>query len=152
MVLSPNTAPLDMAESSPAVVYDTGPYPKILDEGIQDDKSNVTRFLALAREPVPPREGVLCKTSIAISLKEGPGSLFKALACFALRDINLTKVESRPMRWKPITQAAGGGKPMQFSYLFYIDFEVGPSMNCSPLHPVLSVFCRHSQCRTHSGR
>ena len=74
MVLSPNMAPLDMAESSPAVFYDdTGPCTQILDEGIQDDKSNVTRFLALAREPVPPREGVLCKTSIAISLKEGPG-------------------------------------------------------------------------------
>ena len=51
----------------------------------------------------------------------GLGALFKALACFALRDINLTKVESRPMRWNPVTQQENG--PMQFSYLFYIDFE-----------------------------
>lgn len=94
---------------------------EVLDEDIQDDQSNVTRFLALAREPLSPREGVAYKTSIACSMKEDSGALFKALACFALRDINLTKVESRPMRWNPVTQQATG--PMQFSYLFYIDFE-----------------------------
>tara|TARA_B110000977_G_C10635590_1_gene321917 strand:- start:85 stop:354 length:270 start_codon:yes stop_codon:yes gene_type:complete len=54
-------------------------------------------------------------------MKEESGSLFKALACFALRDINLTKVESRPMRWNPVTQQ--DNKTMQFSYLFYVDFE-----------------------------
>ena len=93
----------------------------ILDSKIQDDKSNVTRFLALAREPVLPRPGIPYKTSIAFSMKEESGSLFKALACFALRDINLTKVESRPMRWNPVTQQ--DNKTMQFSYLFYVDFE-----------------------------
>lgn len=46
----------------------------VLDEAIQDDKSNVTRFLALAREPLPPREGVPYKTSIACSMKEGSGA------------------------------------------------------------------------------
>jgi arogenate/prephenate dehydratase len=93
----------------------------VLDEDIQDDKSNVTRFLALAREPILPRPGIPYKTSIAFSMKEESGSLFKALACFALRDINLTKVESRPMRWNPVTQQ--DNKTMQFSYLFYVDFE-----------------------------
>ena len=95
----------------------------VLEEDIQDDKSNVTRFLALAREPTPPRPGVPYKTSIAFSMKECSGALFKALACFALRDINLTKVESRPMRWDPVTQREEDGRPMQFSYLFYVDFE-----------------------------
>ena len=45
----------------------------VYDEDIQDDESNVTRFLALAREPLPPREGVPYKTSIVCSLREGSG-------------------------------------------------------------------------------
>ena len=96
---------------------------EVYDSDIQDDKSNVTRFLALSREPLPPRPNVPYKTSIAFSMKETSGSLFKALACFALRDINLTKVESRPMRWNPVTQSAEDGTSMQFSYLFYVDFS-----------------------------
>jgi len=96
----------------------------VYDEGIQDDTSNVTRFLALSREPIPPTNSVdkPYKTSIACSLKEGPGALFKALACFSLRDINMTKIESRPMRTNPVT-STGAKQSMQFSYLFYIDIE-----------------------------
>ncbi len=93
----------------------------ILDSKIQDDKSNVTRFLALAREPLPPKEDVPYKTSIVFANKDGPGSLFKALACFALRDINLTKIESRPLKTAPL--AEGLQDSMQFQYLFYVDFE-----------------------------
>lgn len=94
---------------------------EILDSKIQDDSSNVTRFLALAREPLPPKEGVPYKTSIVFANKDGPGSLFKALACFALRDINLTKIESRPLKTAPL--AEGLQESMQFQYLFYVDFE-----------------------------
>lgn len=94
---------------------------EILDSKIQDDSSNVTRFLALAREPLPPKEGVPYKTSIVFANKDGPGSLFKALACFALRDINLTKIESRPLKTAPL--AEGLQDSMQFQYLFYVDFE-----------------------------
>ena len=94
---------------------------EILDSKIQDDSSNVTRFLALAREPLPPKEGVAYKTSIVFANKDGPGALFKALACFALRDINLTKIESRPLKTAPLAQ--GLQESMQFQYLFYVDFE-----------------------------
>ncbi|KAF3548084.1 hypothetical protein DY000_02003790 [Brassica cretica] len=92
----------------------------VVAEDIQDDSDNVTRFLMLAREPIIPGTNKLFKTSIVLSLEEGPGVLFKALAVFALRQINLTKMESRPLRKTPL-RASGGLK--YFDYLFYVDFE-----------------------------
>ncbi|KAF2577032.1 hypothetical protein F2Q68_00002730 [Brassica cretica] len=92
----------------------------VVAEDIQDDSDNVTRFLMLAREPIIPGTNKLFKTSIVFSLEEGPGVLFKALAVFALRQINLTKMESRPLRKTPL-RASGGLK--YFDYLFYVDFE-----------------------------
>jgi arogenate/prephenate dehydratase len=75
---------------------------EILMDGIQDDCDNVTRFLMLAREPVIPRNDRPFKTSIVFTLEEGPGVLFRALAVFSLRNINLTKIESRPQRKRPL--------------------------------------------------
>nr|GMC73401.1 arogenate dehydratase/prephenate dehydratase 1, chloroplastic [Ipomoea batatas] len=69
----------------------------VLAEHIQDNSDNVTWFFILAREPMIPRTDRLHKTSIVFTLEEGPGVLFKALACFSLRDINLSKVISRAM-------------------------------------------------------
>ncbi|GAB4859240.1 Arogenate dehydratase 2 [Ancistrocladus abbreviatus] len=89
----------------------------ILAEDIQDDSDNVTRFLMLAREPIIPGTDKPFKTSIVFSLEEGPGALFKALAVFALRNINLTKIESRPLR------NSSNGSTKCFDYLFYLDFE-----------------------------
>ncbi|GMY16125.1 arogenate dehydratase/prephenate dehydratase 2, chloroplastic-like [Fagus crenata] len=103
----------------------------ILAQDIQDESDNVTRFLMLAREPIIPGSDKPFKTSIVFSLEEGPGVLFKALAVFDLRQINLTKacslcpIESRPLR-KQLVGASddnNNGYPKYFDYLFYVDLE-----------------------------
>jgi len=93
---------------------------EILQENLADEEWNITRFFSIAHAEHPePRllpelikkmDRSLYKTSIAFTLPNEQGSLFKALATFAMRNIDLTKIESRPFRKKA------------FDYLFYIDF------------------------------
>ncbi|XP_073023464.1 arogenate dehydratase 2-like [Primulina eburnea] len=103
----------------------------ILAQDIQDDSDNVTRFLMLAREPIIPGTDKPFKTSVVFSLEEGPGMLFKALAVFAKRDINLTKIESRPLQKQALQTTDDNtiGFPKYFPYLFYIDFEASMADN-----------------------
>jgi prephenate dehydratase len=84
---------------------------EILCEGIQDFDHNITRFIIISRQadPIGPPD----KTTLAFALKNEPGALFKALSVFALRDIDLTKLESRPIPGRP------------WEYLFYVDLAVG---------------------------
>ena len=90
---------------------------RVLRKSIEDDRQNFTRFFLL-RSPrflVSPRQSASSdqtewKTSLVFTTRNIPGALFRALAAFALRDLNLTKIESRPLRGKP------------WEYLFYLDF------------------------------
>jgi prephenate dehydratase len=83
---------------------------RILRKSIEDDRQNFTRFFLLARQARPRRKDLQYKTSLVFTTRNTPGSLFRALAALALRDINLVKIESRPLRGQP------------WEYLFYLDF------------------------------
>src|SRR6476659_9390819 len=80
---------------------------EVLQEAVQDYEFNITRFAIIGG--VPPKDAN--KTTIVFALRSTPGSLFKALSVFALRDINLTKLESRPVRGAP------------WEYLFYVEVD-----------------------------
>ncbi len=81
----------------------------IIAREIEDNPHNFTRFFILGTQPVPPTGND--KTSIVFSVKHQPGTLFELLKRLALRNINLTKIESRPTRQKP------------WEYNFYLDFD-----------------------------
>jgi prephenate dehydratase len=80
---------------------------EVLQEAVQDYEYNITRFFVIGGTPAPDAN----KTTIVFALPSTPGSLFRALSVFALRDINLSKLESRPIRGRP------------WEYLFYVDLE-----------------------------
>jgi prephenate dehydratase len=83
----------------------------VLKRNIEDNRANFTRFFLLTKQSSRRQIGGRpWKTSIVFSTSNTPGALFRAMACFALRDINLAKIESRPLTQRP------------WEYLFYLDF------------------------------
>jgi prephenate dehydratase len=85
----------------------------ILREGIQDEADNVTRFVWIAPAGTEPASGESWKTSLVFSElgEDHPGALVNALSEFSGREINLSRIESRPMR-------SGLGR-----YMFFCDLD-----------------------------
>ncbi len=81
----------------------------VLAADIQTNRNNYTKFFVISREKAPRTED--SKTSLVFACKNLPGALYDSLGAFATRNINLTKLESRPSRDKP------------WQYIFYVDFE-----------------------------
>jgi prephenate dehydratase len=100
-----------IASANAAEIYGA----KILRKSIEDNRENFTRFFLLQKPKrgarvVVPGNTKRFKTTVVFTMRNLPGALFRSLSAFALRDINLTKIESRPLRGKP------------WEYLFCLDF------------------------------
>ncbi|SRR5579883_1829111 len=89
---------------------------RVLRRSIESDRQNFTRFFLLRKPEFAKRHAAkagphtVWKTTLVFTTRNIPGALFRALSTFALRDLNLTKIESRPLRGKP------------WEYVFYVDF------------------------------
>jgi prephenate dehydratase len=96
-----------------AAIYDC----VVLREGVEDDAGNVTRFVWLAPAGTEARGEGPFKTTLCFSElgADHPGALVEALTEFSSRDVNLTRIESRPLR-------LGLGR-----YMFFLDIEGGES-------------------------
>jgi prephenate dehydratase len=100
---------------------------EVLQEAVQDYEYNITRFAIIGGVPAPEAN----KTTIVFALPSTPGALFKALSVFALRDINLTKLESRPMRGRP------------WEYLFYVEVDARrDDLHCARAFTHLAEFAK----------
>lgn len=93
-----------IASRTAAAVY----HARILKTHLEDHRENFTRFLLLSKTSSVPAGAN--KISIVFSTRNVPGALYKCLSVFALREIDLTKMESRPLRGRP------------WEYFFYLDF------------------------------
>jgi prephenate dehydratase len=94
-----------IASETAARLYDL----QVLARGVEDLTNNFTRFFVVGHAESPRAER--SKTSIVLATRHIPGSLYACLGEFASRDLNLTKLESRPDRQHP------------WHYVFYLDFE-----------------------------
>jgi len=113
---------------------------------VQDFDDNLTRFIVVGRTPL--KHAVADKMSIVFTLPNEPGSLFKALSVFALRGIDLTKLESRPIPGRP------------WEYRFYVDLAVARDevtgtralAHLAEFAPMLRTLGTYASWKTHEGR
>src|SRR5215471_18525597 len=116
-----------------------------LASSIQDFDDNITRFIVIGRRPF--KNTVADKTTIVFTVPNEPGALFKALSVFALRGVDLTKLESRPIPGRP------------WEYLFYADLAVArDELKCAralshlaEFAPTLRMLGSYASWKTHEG-
>jgi len=116
-----------------------------LASSIQDFDDNITRFLVIGRRPL--KNAVADKTTIVFTVPNEPGALFKALSVFALRGVDLTKLESRPIPGRP------------WEYLFYVDLAAArDELTCSralshlaEFAPMLRTLGSYASWKSHEG-
>src|SRR6266540_7089702 len=116
-----------------------------LASSVQDFDDNITRFLVIGRRPL--KNAIADKTSIVFTLPNEPGALFKALSVFALRGVDLTKLESRPIPGRP------------WEYLFYVDLAAArDELACAralshlaEFAPMLRTLGSYASWKSHEG-
>ena len=116
-----------------------------LASSIQDFDDNITRFLVIGRRPL--KHAIADKTTIVFTLPNEPGALFKALSVFALRGVDLTKLESRPIPGRP------------WEYLFYVDLAAArDELTCAralshlaEFAPMLRTLGSYASWKSHEG-
>ena len=101
----------------------------ILQEGIEDRAESYTRFWLIRRHGGAPQEPAPTKLSLAFLLENRPGALLDALNTFAERQLNLTKIESRPMTGRP------------WEYMFYADVAIPGSSEADAVLEDLKKHC-----------
>ena len=102
----------------------------ILQEGIEDREGSYTRFWLIRRQGSAPKEAAPTKLSLAFLLENRPGALLQALNTFAARELNLTKIESRPMIGRP------------WEYMFYADVAIPGNEEADAALDDLRKLCR----------
>jgi prephenate dehydratase len=102
---------------------------EILKAGIEDRAESYTRFWLIRRRGFESPDPAPTKLSLLFSLENRPGSLLQALGTFAARQLNLTKIESRPIAGRP------------WEYMFYADVTLAGNMEADAVLEDLKKIC-----------
>ena len=102
----------------------------ILSPAINTDQTNHTRFVIVARAPIPNPEAD--KATVFLTLENTVGSLYETIGCFARHKINMSRIDSRPIMGKP------------WEYSFYLDFEWEIGRDIRQLTMALEEAARHT--------
>ncbi len=122
----PNTTYAAIASREAADIYNLS----VLQENIEDDAQNWTRFFLVSTRADEPETANKC--SLIFSVSHEPGSLFTAMQVFAEHNLNMCKIESRPIKGKP------------FEYYFYVDVEFEPAQY-TDIHDAFTQLENHTQ-------